>query len=292
MYGVISPSEATATDQPPSRPKVHGATEITFRHDHGATRLGHLYHRDPLRVLFPAPPSGDIPLAALVTVSGGMVGGDQLDIAVRTEAGAKALFAAQAAEKVYRSTGPDCAIEIGLAAESDSWLEWMPQETILYEGARLRRRTVADIDPTARLMAGEIIVLGRRAMGERVTRGLLRDDWEVRIDGRLVWADALRLDGDIAATVDHPAGLGGAAAIGTVIVAGQGAADRLDLTRELLEDTPEDVRCGATVVNGVLLVRWLSVEPFALRRAFGTFWARYRHAAGGLPERLPRLWHI
>jgi len=137
-----------------------------------------------------------------------------------------------------------------------------------------------------------MLVLGRGAMGETVHSGLVCDDWEVRRDGRLTWADALRLDGDIADTVDHPAGLGHARAVATVVYVADDAGDYLETARRLLEDAGEGVRTGATLVNGLLLVRLMATDPYPLRNAFGDFWAGFRHAAAGLPRALPRLWQI
>lgn len=258
----------------------------------GATRVAELYQKTPLRVLRLYPERGDAFAAVLVNTSGGMVAGDSLDVDIRAGAGARALVMPQAAEKVYRSPGPDCHIEVRLSVGADGWLEWLPQEAILFEGARLRRRMSVELDRRARLLAGEITVFGRRARGERFTRGLLRDDWRVLRDGRAVWADAFSLDGDVGAVIDHPAGLGGAEAMATAIYAGPDAAKRLDRAREIVDGaTVEGLRSGVTHVGGLLLARWLG-DARAVRRSFGSFWAQFRHAAVGLPAALPRLWHI
>lgn len=258
----------------------------------GATRVRTLYQKTPLRVLRPYPERGDAFAAVLVNTAGGMVAGDSLDVDIRAGAGARALLMPQAAEKIYRSPGPDCRIEVRLSVGADGWLEWLPQEAILFEGARLRRRMSVDLDRRARLLAGEITVFGRRARGERFTRGLLRDDWQVRCDGRAVWADAFGLDGEVRRIIDHPAGLGGAEAMATAIYAGPDAAKRLDRAREILEaEVADGVRAGVTLVGGLLLARWLG-DAAAVRRSFGGYWAQSRHAMAGLPAALPRLWHI
>lgn len=273
-------------------PGVRGVAEVVFARRRGGTSLVSLYQHDPLRVLFPTPPAGEIATAIVVTTSGGLVGGDRLAVRIAAGDGTAALVTAQAAEKIYRSAGLDCRIDMRLAAGSGAWLEWLPQETIMFEGARFRRRTAIEAAPGARVLAGEIAVFGRVAMGERLTAGLLRDAWEVRRDGRLVWADALHVTGDIAAVLAHPAGFGGAAACATAVYVADDAAARLDLARALLDGGGDGVRAAATVVNGVLGVRWTAGEAAALRRAFGTFWGDFRHALADLPDRLPRLWHI
>ncbi|HSO43134.1 MAG TPA: urease accessory protein UreD, partial [Rhodospirillales bacterium] len=158
---------------------VHGIARLSFVRDGQASRLDRLDQRAPLRVLFPRPHDPGTPLAVLVTTSGGLVGGDVLDVAVVTAQGASALVTTQAAEKVYRSEGATCEISVALDAGPGSWLEWLPNETIVFDGARRRRRTVVSLAEDARLLAGEIVVLGRRARGERFTVGLIHDAWEI-----------------------------------------------------------------------------------------------------------------
>lgn len=296
MYAAISPSEAVLPKFGPETAAValpvHGIGTVGFAVKDGTTRLKDLYQQDPVRVLFPTPPRGEIPAAAFVTTSGGLVGGDVLALGAAVEAEAMAQVTAQAAEKIYRSNGGFCRIDLRLRVKEGGWLEWLPQETILFEGARMKRRTIADVSAGGRLMAGEFVVLGRGAMGEALTHGLVRDDWEVRRCGRSIWADALCLDGDIAAITHHPAGLDGARAVATAVYVADDAADYLETARDLLASTDNGVRTGATVVNGLLIARFLGEDPFDVRKAYGTFWASFRQEAAGLPARLPRLWHI
>ncbi|MSP80774.1 MAG: urease accessory protein UreD [Rhodospirillales bacterium] len=286
MSVVISPFE-----RPPAA--VSGTAEVTFVRKGGATRLAHLYQHDPLRVLFPAPEDPAVPIAVLVTTSGGLVGGDRLAIAATVGEGAAALVTSQAAEKVYRSTGRDCRVDVDLTIGAGAWMEWLPHETILFDGARLRRRIVADVAAGGKLLAGELLVLGRTARGERLTHGLARDAWEIRRRGRLVWADALHLEGDLARAISDPAGLAGAVAYATFVYAADDAIERIELARGLLPANDEGVlRSGATIVNGVLVVRWLACDAFALRAAFTAFWAAFRCRVGGGVSGLPRLWSI
>ena len=285
MFDATSPSELR------SGTLADGRAEIAFAADGGRTRLAHLYHHDPLRFLFPTSPAGDCIQAALVTTSGGLVGGDRLSINIKTLTRAMAMVSPQAAEKVYRSAGADCEIDVTLTAESASWLEWLPQETILFDNARLHRVTKINAVHDARVFAGEMLVFGRIGRGERLSRGYVRDAWEVRLDGKLVWADSLLLEDDIAATIAHPAGFDGATATATAVYVAADAAVQLAAARAALGEDAE-VRTAATVVNGVLVARFLGRDAKALRTAFGRFWATFRNNVAELPAVLPRLWHV
>jgi urease accessory protein len=304
-----SPAQARATMPPGVNParerrsgidsntpaRVRGAAEIGFARRNGATRLAHLYERDPLRVLFPRAEPGEPPMAAIVTTSGGLVGGDHLEVSVRLDGGAAAHVTASAAEKIYRSLGDNAAVNQALTVGDNAALEFLPPETILFDGARLRRRTVVDLAATAGFLGGGIVVFGRRARGEHFIRGLLHEVWEVRRAGSLVWGDALHLDGDIGALVDEPACLDGAASIATLIL--MPAAD--DPRRYVAgaravqaQTAGTDVRAGATVVGGLLVARWLAKNAMLLRRAYADLACHLRSQAMGLPRRMPRIWHV
>jgi urease accessory protein len=270
---------------------VHGVARIGLTAQGPHTRLATLYQQAPLRVLFPRVPATDPLSAVLVTTSGGLVGGDRLEVEVGTGAGARAQITTQAAEKVYRSAGPQAHLSVALHAGAEAWLEWLPQETILFEGACLRRATTLRLEPGARAIAGEILVFGRRAHGERLRTGSLRDAWQVHSGGRLIWADTLRLEGDIAARLADPFTFAGATASATLVYAGADAASWRDGMRALLPDGDGDQRAGVTCLPGVLLVRWLGKDAARLRASFGRVWSGLRHAAAGLPAIMPATWN-
>jgi urease accessory protein len=271
---------------------THGAAELAFRRGESGTRLARLYQRAPLRALFPADDESGVTISVLITTSGGLVGGDRLDVRVGAEEGAAVLVTTQAAEKVYRSRGDDCRVEVALSAERGSWLEWLPHETILFEGARLDRITRIEHAPGARVLAGEMLVFGRSAHGESLTRGRFRDAWEVRRQGRLVWADALAAAGDLAAVLAAPACFAGAAAVATVVYIGAGLDDALAFVRDLTAGAAAGEMAMATCVAGVLVCRWLGRDARALRACFGRCWAAFRRRLGGLPPVLPRAWGV
>jgi urease accessory protein len=263
-----------------------GVARFVFAH-RGTTRLARLFQKAPLRVFVPRTAPGELPCAVLLNTSGGIVGGDALQVAVRLEAGAAAVITSQAAEKAYRSAGADATLDVDLDLGDRTWLEWLPQETILFDGARLRRRLRVDASAQARLVAADMLVFGRRARGERFQRGFVYDRWEVRIGRRLAWADALRLAPEPGALLDAPFGFASAGAAATAIYVAPDAADRLDLARALLDQ--QKVRSGATCVGPVLVLRWLGQDPAAVRAAVQQFCARFRHAVAGLPEGVPLI---
>jgi urease accessory protein len=270
---------------------VHGRAEIGFVHRLGRSRLAHLFQHDPLRVLFPTPPPEELDTAVLVTTSGGLVAGDRLSIAVEIGPEARLHATAQAAEKVYRSEGAETRVDIDLVAAERAWLEWLPPETILFDGARLRRHARVSLAAGAGFLGGEILVLGRTARGERMNSGLVHDAWEIRREGRLVWADAFHLAGDLPKITADPACLDGAVALATLILADASAAAMLAPARAAI--AAAGVRGGATIpAEGVLVARWLSADAAALRRAYAAVAGKLRQRARGLPAELSRLWHV
>jgi urease accessory protein len=270
---------------------VHGVARIGFAARDSHTRLATLFQQAPLRVLFPRAPAGDPPHAVLVTTSGGLVGGDRIEVEIEAGRHASALVTTQAAEKVYRSTSAAAEVTVTLRASAGAWLEWCPQETILFDRARLQRRTSLQLEPAARVLAGEILVFGRRAHGERLRAGALRDRWQVQSGDRLLWADALRLEGDIAAQLAAPFGFAGAHASATLVYAGSDAAAWLATMRDLAGGSEEGQRAGVTSLPGLLVGRWLDKDAARLRACFARAWSGFRHAAAGLPATLPTTWN-
>ena len=270
------------TTQSPRMQRASGESRVAFAVRDGATRLAELYQRDPCRVLFPDPEPGEPPEAVLVTTSGGVTGGDRLKIAVEVGPGGRAIASTQAAEKIYRAarTGDRCTIEVAVTVGEGASLDWLPQETIVFQGSRLARRTVAHVAPGGSLLACEMVVLGRAASGERFTAGLLLDSWSVRRADRLAWTDTLRVEGE----TPSGAGFGPANALATVIGVWDEPQPHFERARTLLE-AADKVRAGVTLVNGILVARLLG-EATEVRGAVTRFLGAFRG------QRLPRVWHI
>ena len=272
----------------PTLERAHGAARVAFRRGEGASVLASLYQQAPCRILFPTPEHGDPKLGVLLTTTGGLTGGDRLEIDVEVGADAASTVSTQAAEKIYRSTGPDCSVRVVLRAGEAAWLEWLMQETILFDGAKLARRTEAEIATTGRLLAVESLVFGRAAMGEEFRSGSVHDVWRVRRGGRVVWIDALRLDGDVASERRKPFGLAEAAGCATILYVGPDAVTHLPAARQAISEA--DLHGGATSFDGVLVARLLSDDAAALRAGVSHIVARLRNMIAGLPERMPRVW--
>ncbi|MDJ0388647.1 urease accessory protein UreD [Roseomonas sp. E05] len=268
----------------PSHQRAHGRAELTFVRSPRGTTLRHLFHAAPLRVLFPRPEPDDLPLAALVNVGGGLAGGDSLETVVRIEAGAGASLTTPAAEKVYRSLDAATRLTTSLTLASGAMLEWLPQETILFDGARLDRRMQVHLAPGARLLAAEMVVFGRVARGERLRQGALFDSWRIWREERMHWADATRLAEAPSTSLEAPFGFAGAEASAVLLLAGSEA--EASAARERLREAGH----AATLARpGLLVARFLG-EARDVREAVSAAVPALRASALGLPARLPRLW--
>jgi urease accessory protein len=272
--------------------RAEGAAILTVGCDAaGTSRLRELYQRAPCRMLFPDVAPEEPLQAVLLTTTGGLTGGDRTSVAFNVATNARATLTTQAAEKLYRALPTESAVEctVALTVAAGAWAEWLAQETILFNGARLRRSFSADLEPGSRMLAIESLVFGRKAMGETFQTGMLHDSWRIRRAGRLVWADAMRLDGDIAVLRSAPFGFGAAIACTTMLYAGGNAGTLLEPVRGLLEDAVDE--CGVTLIDELLIIRMLDGDAPRLRSRVTRVAGFIRHMAGGFSSTLPRVWH-
>ena len=289
MYAGISRSEPEPAPRTPSTTVV-GSVFASFARSEGSTRVVTVSQRSPLRVLFPHSPEKNTRLAVIANVSGGLVAGDRLQTSVEVGEGASVLVTTQAAEKVYRSTGAESRVSSRLRVGPGAWCEWLPQGTIVFDAAKLRRSTEVVASHGARVLAGELLGLGRTASGERFQRGQVFDDWRVRVDGKLVWASGLLLQNDMARSLDSGSGFNGARAMGTAVYVGP---DCEEMAAELGPRMPactDGLYAGLSCLGPLVVARWLDRDAMRLRRVFGEFWSRLRQMAAGLPPRMPGIW--
>jgi urease accessory protein len=247
----------------------------------GGSRRARVHEQGALRVRFPNAVSSAALEAIIVNTAGGMAGGDRFAIDIAVAAGARLTVTTAAAEKIYRSLGPDSEISVKLAAGAGAALAWLPQETILFDRARARRVIDAELAREATLTLAEAVVFGRSAMGEAVRDGRFFDRWRVRVDGALVFAETARLDGDIARRLGQRAIAGGGVAVASVLkLPGDDAA--VAAVRAIAETCAGEV--GVSAWNGVALARLVAKDGAALRRDLVAVLAAF----GAAP--LPRLW--
>ena len=283
------PAPAPATDR--ATTGVQGYARIGFKHDaERGTVIKTIGHADPMRVIVPKVVKTELPLGVFVTTSGGLVAGDQVMLEAVWEANTAAQVIPQAAEKIYRSDhNAVTQVTMSMSGGPAAWVEYLPQETILFDRSRLSRRLNLSLHPTAQCLVGDLVVLGRHAMGETYRSGGFSDDWEIRLDQRLIWADRMAWEGKIDRLQGHAAGLNRAQGFGTILYRGPGMLDEI---RAIISDISETVQIGVTEFQELILIRLLAEEAFELRRGFGEVWGRIRSQLQGLSPVLPRLWHI
>ncbi|MBX3514192.1 MAG: urease accessory protein UreD [Xanthobacteraceae bacterium] len=260
----VFPSEVASPATLPASIRASGALRLVVAHTDSGSAAEDIAESGPLRVRFPRIRRERLE-AILINTAGGIVGGDRLAFQVETREDASLSITSQAAEKIYRSNGLTSRISVSLKAEAGSELFWLPQETILFDRARVEREIEADVSSDGSLSICEAVVFGRDAMGEKVERGLLRDRWKVRRDGKLIFADALTLDGDIKTTLNRRAAMNGKIAMATLICVSRDAAAKLDAVRDAL--TGEGIEAGASTFEGMLVARILAEDSISLRAA-------------------------
>lgn len=256
--------------------------------------LRSLRQESPMRFLRPDAEPGDATPVVLANTAGGIVGGDRLALSVEARGKAQLLVTGQAAEKVYRSQGEDANVHFSFTSSEGAVLEVLPQGTILFDGARLRRRTLLSADEDATLLYGEILYFGRGAMDEAFDSGRLHDRTEVWRAGQPTLTDVLRLDGDLNETFRARAGLDGARACAVAYLVHPEPGRFLAGARaQLSSNLSGPVRAAAGVHDGgPLVVRWLSEDAAALRKNFGSLWTHLRSSVLARPARTPRIWSI
>jgi urease accessory protein len=264
--------------------RARGELRAHFLAAGGRTAPGPTFEGGGLRLRFPNVSPGLVPGCEAVTINtaGGMAGGDRADLSFSLGPAAAVTITTQSAEKVYRAAGATTTVEAHLDVAAGGRLEWLPQETILFDEARLDRRLTADVAPDATLLMVESVVFGRLARGETLRTGSFRDRWRIRRDGRLVFAEEVALDGPVTALLDRPALGGGARAMATLLLLAPDAEATLDAARAALAATP----CpgAASAWSGMLVVRLLSPSPAAVRAAIITLLVALRGRAA------PRVW--
>jgi urease accessory protein len=275
----VSNAAAKAVDTFASNRAV-GRVKLAVAASVGATRRARVREEGSLRVRCPGPLSDELE-AVIVNTAGGVAGGDRYEIDVRVAPGARLVVTTAAAEKVYRTLGPPATIAVNLAVAGSGALAWLPQETILFDRARLDRSIAIDLAEDARLVLAEAMVFGRSGMGETLEDGGVFDRWRVRRAGRLVHAEAVRLDGAIGAKLAERAIAKGGIAVATVLLVpgDEGAVAAIRALGDIFRG-----EVGASTWNGVAMARLWAADGAALRHDLVKVLTAVRGA------QLPRLW--
>lgn len=272
--------DAVSTAQTFAANRAVGTVVFDVHVQDGVTRRRALHESGSLRVRFPSPEQAGLS-AVFVNTAGGVAGGDRFDIEIAAGAGARLTVTTAAAEKVYRSHGPDARLDIRLRAGAGSHLAWLPQETILFDRARVSRSFEIDLADAASLLLCEIVVFGRTAMNEVMREGSFVDRWRMRRGGKLVYAETVRLGGDIGARLSRAAVAGGGVAIGTALIV-PGDEVLVERIRDVAESFGGDV--GVSAWNGFAMARFCAQDAARLRADM----AHVFHQVD--PSALPRIW--
>jgi len=256
--------------------RARGQIRVSAKLRDGKTVLDRLYQSGSAKARVPRGEGFEV---VLLNTAGGVTGGDRFETTAQTAAGTSTTLTTQTAERIYRSTGADGRIETTIEIADGARVDWLPQETILFDSGRLRRSLTVNMAEPATLLAVEPIVFGRTAMGETVRTGFISDQWRIRRNGKLVYADAFRMDGEIVMLRESDAVMGGALACASLLYSAPDAEDRIDAVRAAL---PED--CGASAWNGFLAARLVAANGAELRSAVNGVVSVLR------PGPMPRVW--
>lgn len=260
--------------------RVDGRAHVALSQRAGATRLDRLGQAGSAKAMLPRV-HGDRPEVVFLNTAGGVTGGDLLRYRLELGKGAQAVATTQTAERAYASNGGAARIDVTMTAGAGAVLHWLPQETILFDGAALHRSTDIHLEGAAEALVAESLVLGRHAMGETLARLDLADTRRITRDNRPLLVEPLRL-ADRHLADRSAAGLGGARALATLVLAAPGAEDALGPARAAC--AAEGVTAAASAWDGRCVIRMMAPDATPLRRAL----ARAIETLGRRP--LPRVW--
>lgn len=263
--------------------RSRGEIRLGFRLRDGHTAIAASYQGGCLKVRLPRTHRGESPCAVVLNTSGGLTGGDSLRQSVAWGEDSVASVTTQAVEKIYRALDEPASVSTRLDVGQGACAEWLPQETIIFDRARLVRDMQIRLAGDADFLGVEAVVFGRTAMGEVVETGSLVDRWRIWRDGRLIYADALRLEGSIDALLRRPAIGAGARAMAVIILAAPRAAALLEPLRIALGAARGEA--AASSWNGMTVVRLLAADGSALRHDVLLALASLRDGRA-----MPRVW--
>jgi urease accessory protein len=273
------------TAQAPAQ-RAQGKLILGFKRIGAVTRIDRLFQQGALKARLPRPQDSGPCEVVTLNISGGVAGGDQLETVVTLAPGTQVALASQAAERIYRALGQAARVRTRLTVHNGARLDYLPQETILFDRFALDRGLDIELHGDAEFIGVETLLFGRQAMGETVQFGALRDQIRLRHDGRLVFQDMTRLEGAIAAQLQRGAVANGATAVASLIIAGPGAEQKLDTLRAVLYAAPGIV-AGASAFENMIFGRLLAPDGASLRQCLTSA----LEACLGR-RKLPRVWQL
>jgi urease accessory protein len=260
--------------------RAEGRGHLAARTLGGRTRIRELYQEGAAKIRLPDTFDASME-AVIINTAGGLTGGDRMNWSVAAGPDTRIDVTTQACEKIYKASAGTAEVTTSIKVGAHARVDWLPQETILFDRARLSRRIDVDLADTASLLLCEIVVFGRAAMGERMLDGEFVDRWRLRRGGRLVFAETVRLDGGIGEKLSKVAVARGGTAVGTALIV-PGDEALVQRVREISESFRSEV--GLSAWNGFAMARFCAQDAAELRADMAAVLGR---ASG---SRLPRLW--
>jgi urease accessory protein len=262
---------------------------LGFADDAGVTRMLERSHVGPLRVQKPLyPEGGSVCHAIVVHPPGGVVGGDELTIDVRAGDRANALLATPGAAKWYKANGEISRQQVRIDAGANASIEWLPQETIFFDGAHVQLDHAVTLAADASYIGCEILCFGRTASGESFDSGRIEQRTSIRHGGKLLWFE----QGNLAAgspAMTSPLGLAGKTVCATLIAVGNVVP--ATVISALRDAGGGEVAYGVTQMKSVIVVRYLGDSSETARRLMISAWQMLRPALTGREAIVPRIWN-
>ena len=271
----------------------HGSLNLVYAQRYGGTQLIHNQVKAPLKVQKPFYPEGSLVCHSVILhTAGGVVGGDRLSLNFHLEPNAQALITTAAASKVYRSNGLEAKQTIQMQVDTDACLEWLPQETIVFNAAIYQQEMRVELAPGASWLGWEITRFGRSARGEQFCEGEWRSHTEIWQQGHPLWIDRQWLKGG-SEMLNSPHGLAGQPVVGSLSWVGVAVSPELvEQARSLMPSVERQGEAGVTRLTSGLLCRYRGSSTAEVRNWFTQVWQLLRQSFLGRPSCPPRVWQI
>jgi len=266
----------------------HAALALAYARDGERSVLARRTHRGPLVVQRSLYPEGErVCQSIIVHPPAGIVGGDMLQLDIDVDAGACAQITTPGAAKWYRSSGAAGRQDVAARVHAGSTLEWLPQESIVFDGAIAGLHNRVDLEGDATFIGWDVVCLGRSASGERFERGNLRQSLVVARDGVEIFVERASLAGGDA-LLESAVGLNGAVVFGTFIAAVSAVPDSLLAACRGIAAVDGDT--GVTRMRGCVVGRYRGMSAQAARAYFVQLWCAVRPIAMRRDAVMPRIW--